>query len=378
MSSIQSSPEVNPMFQYHPALVKALQQDRYYRLVNERRRCNTSEPLTCPTASPTRLADVHVAASRQRPARRAGQSGLARQRRSGGRCRGRGAARRARPGAAPRCVRPCPASGSRAWRSTARSHRGSGGRRRRPCRCASPRSARPATEDRRRRFRCSHHAAVAAVAEEPDRELGDARRRLGQRLGRRCARQASQARHRPRPTDDRQFRPMSSQSVSSSFRSANGPTSSSRSGRARSRSATARAGRATVTLDGDKADEWDIAQLGDSITIDRHGSRAKSMRIFVEAPPRTDVEVKTVSADVTLGRRRSGSDEFTRCRATSESTRCATRRQRRFGRRAREVSVAGDASLTTVSGDIDVARHRRTAAANSASGDIRISSSATT
>ena len=31
------------MFQYHPALVKAMQQDRYYRLVNERRRCNTSE-----------------------------------------------------------------------------------------------------------------------------------------------------------------------------------------------------------------------------------------------------------------------------------------------------------------------------------------------
>lgn len=35
--------EVNTMFQYHPALVKALQQDRYYRLVNERRRCNTSD-----------------------------------------------------------------------------------------------------------------------------------------------------------------------------------------------------------------------------------------------------------------------------------------------------------------------------------------------
>ena len=39
------------MFQYHPALVKALQQDRYYRLVNERRRCDTNDrparlPLT--------------------------------------------------------------------------------------------------------------------------------------------------------------------------------------------------------------------------------------------------------------------------------------------------------------------------------------------
>lgn len=31
------------MFQHHPALIKALQQDRYYRLVNERRRCDTSE-----------------------------------------------------------------------------------------------------------------------------------------------------------------------------------------------------------------------------------------------------------------------------------------------------------------------------------------------
>ena len=42
------------MFQYHPALVKALQQDRYYRLVNERRRCNTSDrpTRTCPATDP--------------------------------------------------------------------------------------------------------------------------------------------------------------------------------------------------------------------------------------------------------------------------------------------------------------------------------------
>ncbi len=31
------------MFQYHPALMRALQQDRYHRLVNERRRCTTNE-----------------------------------------------------------------------------------------------------------------------------------------------------------------------------------------------------------------------------------------------------------------------------------------------------------------------------------------------
>lgn len=35
--------EANIMFQHHPALIKALQQDRYYRLVNERRRCSTSD-----------------------------------------------------------------------------------------------------------------------------------------------------------------------------------------------------------------------------------------------------------------------------------------------------------------------------------------------
>lgn len=29
------------MFNHHPALVKALQQDRYYRLLNERRRGDT-------------------------------------------------------------------------------------------------------------------------------------------------------------------------------------------------------------------------------------------------------------------------------------------------------------------------------------------------
>lgn len=43
MMSLGRHPEVNMMFQYHPALVKALQQDRYYRLVNERRRCQTSD-----------------------------------------------------------------------------------------------------------------------------------------------------------------------------------------------------------------------------------------------------------------------------------------------------------------------------------------------
>ena len=31
------------MFQNHPALIKALQQDRYYRLLNERRRGTNSE-----------------------------------------------------------------------------------------------------------------------------------------------------------------------------------------------------------------------------------------------------------------------------------------------------------------------------------------------
>ncbi|MEQ1873293.1 MAG: hypothetical protein ABL953_06160 [Ilumatobacteraceae bacterium] len=31
------------MFNNHPALVKALQQDRYYRLVNEVRRCTTND-----------------------------------------------------------------------------------------------------------------------------------------------------------------------------------------------------------------------------------------------------------------------------------------------------------------------------------------------
>lgn len=34
------------MFNYHPALVKALQQDRYYRLVNEVRRCTTNDDRT--------------------------------------------------------------------------------------------------------------------------------------------------------------------------------------------------------------------------------------------------------------------------------------------------------------------------------------------
>ena len=55
MMSLGRHPEVNMMFQYHPALVKALQQDRYYRLVNERRRCHTTDRPARPSAPATAL-----------------------------------------------------------------------------------------------------------------------------------------------------------------------------------------------------------------------------------------------------------------------------------------------------------------------------------
>lgn len=134
---------------------------------------------------------------------------------------------------------------------------------------------------------------------------------------------------------------------------------------------TGRAGRAVVTLDGDRADEWDIAQLGDSLSIDRHGSRAKAMRIFVEAPAGTDVEVKTVSADTTLG----GVLGAARIHTVSGDVRIDSVSRLDIDSVSgdvRVIAVTGDASITAVSADIDVRDVGGRLSACTSSGDVRM------
>lgn len=139
---------------------------------------------------------------------------------------------------------------------------------------------------------------------------------------------------------------------------------------------TGPAGRVVLTLDSDRANDWDVVHLGDSLAIqpfDRPGFRGKAIRIFVEVPVGSNVEVRSVSADVTLGgvlgvarvHTRSGDvriDDVSRLEVNSVSG------------NVRANSVGGDATLTTVSGDLDVRNVGGRFTANTTSGDVRVAS----
>lgn len=139
---------------------------------------------------------------------------------------------------------------------------------------------------------------------------------------------------------------------------------------------TGAAGRALVTIDSDRSDEWDVMHLGDSLAIqpfDHPMSRGKSARIFVEVPVGSDVEVRSVSADITFGgmlgaarvQTRSGdlrTDSVARLEVNSVSG------------DVRVKSVVGDASFTTVSGDLDVREVGGRLNASTTSGDVHVAS----
>ncbi|MEQ1873295.1 MAG: DUF4097 family beta strand repeat-containing protein [Ilumatobacteraceae bacterium] len=139
---------------------------------------------------------------------------------------------------------------------------------------------------------------------------------------------------------------------------------------------TGAAGRAVVTLDSDRADEWNVIHLGDSLAIqpfDRPGSRGKTVRIFVEVPAGSDVEVRGISADVTFG----GILGEARVHTRSGDVRIDSAARLEVNSVSGDVranSVVGEASLTTVSGDIDIREVGGRLSANTTSGDVRVSS----
>src|SRR5665811_1763554 len=62
-------------------------------------------------------------------------------------------------------------------------------------------------------------------------------------------------------------------------------------------------GRVRISLDGPDVDQWVIAQLGDSVSVEPPsggGWRSRSTRVLVEVPVGADVDVRSASADVTL------------------------------------------------------------------------------
>ena len=130
-------------------------------------------------------------------------------------------------------------------------------------------------------------------------------------------------------------------------------------------------GRAIVSVDSGTADDWQIIQLGDTISIRAAGRRARAVRMLVEVPPATDVEVKSVSADLALA----GAYGATRLHTVSGTVRIDSAARldlNSVSGDVRVISVAGDASLTTVSGDVDVREVRGRLNASSSSGDIRV------
>ena len=131
-------------------------------------------------------------------------------------------------------------------------------------------------------------------------------------------------------------------------------------------------GSATVQLDGSNTDDWQVIQLGDSLVIRPAGRRARAVRMLVEVPPSTDVEIKGVSADLTLV----GALGATRVHTVSGNVRIDSVSRldvNSVSGDVRATTVAGDASLTTVSGDVDVREVAGRLNASSSSGDIRVS-----
>jgi DUF4097 and DUF4098 domain-containing protein YvlB len=131
-------------------------------------------------------------------------------------------------------------------------------------------------------------------------------------------------------------------------------------------------GRAIVSIDSGSVDDWEMIQLGDSLSIRPSGRRARAVRMLVEVPPGSDVEIKGVSADLTL----TGSFGATRLHSVSGGVRADAVSRLELNSVSGDVhvrSVAGDASVTTVSGDVEVREVLGRFTASSASGDIRVS-----
>ena len=136
--------------------------------------------------------------------------------------------------------------------------------------------------------------------------------------------------------------------------------------------------RVAVSLDGDNVDEWDVEQLGNTITIrpSSHRSwRSRSIRILVETPVGSDVDVDSASADVTLG----GELGAVRLRSASGDLRVDTAVRLDAASASGELRVRGvrtEATCSTASGDVDLGDVGGRLTISTASGDVRVASAA--
>ena len=134
--------------------------------------------------------------------------------------------------------------------------------------------------------------------------------------------------------------------------------------------------RVLVVLDGDDVDAWEVAQLGEMVSIrpgGRRGWRTRSVRVLVELPARSDLEVTTASADVKIV----GEVGVARIRTASGDLRMEAVGQLDVSSASGDVrvgSVAADASCSSVSGDVVLGDVAGRLTVSTASGDVSVTS----
>lgn len=133
-------------------------------------------------------------------------------------------------------------------------------------------------------------------------------------------------------------------------------------------------GSATVSVDGSDVDDWNITQMGGTITVQAPRGRmwgGRSARVHVDLPAGADASIQTASAAVSL----SGSLGSARIRTASGDVHVDVVERLDANSASGDVrvgSVTGDASCTTASGDVAVSAVDGRLTVGTASGDVRV------
>ncbi len=127
-----------------------------------------------------------------------------------------------------------------------------------------------------------------------------------------------------------------------------------------------------VTIDAPTPDEFDVTQIGDTVSISentRWRSRHRSVRIVVEVPLRADLTIKAASCDVALR----GTYGGVRCRIASGDLQIDEVDRLEVSTASGDVRIGtinGDAGFHTASGNVTVNLLRGRLAGSLTSGDL--------
>ena len=136
--------------------------------------------------------------------------------------------------------------------------------------------------------------------------------------------------------------------------------------------------RVIVALDGADAGDWDVTQLGGAVSVEPGRGlvrRVRSMRVLIEVPAGSDIDVKSASASVAL----SGSFGSARVKSASGDVRVGSVARLEVDTASGDMNAAvveAAASCRTASGDVDLGRIGGRLTVSTASGDVRVGSSA--